>query len=179
MKIRYFSETGEPMLGTPKSAGYDLCVSLPYEDRVVTTIDAYDPMNEPCSIKTETDYLQRVFISIPPRHRVLVPTGLYTAPEDCDPVLWFAIVLRSSAGWKKGLQIPNSVGVIDQDYRGQWRLILFNPLQVPIIIHHEERLAQFIPLRSEPIEWESVANSGCITNDKTIRGSSGFGSTGK
>ena len=118
--------------------------------------------------------VDKPYIKIPPQHRVRIATGLYL---ECPEAMRFEIVLRSSIGWKKGLIIPNSVGVIDSDYRGELFLILFNPLNADVVVWHGERIAQLILSPTVRVEWQEVSSASELT--KTERGGGGFGSTGK
>jgi dUTP pyrophosphatase len=84
------------------------------------------------------------------------------------------LTLRSSLG-ARGITIPNSVGVIDSDYRGNLKL----PLALlhdsgPVILRAGERVAQIVILPAAfptPVETEVAA-------DETARGAAGLGSTG-
>lgn len=166
MTVKFYSEHTEPTRGTNESAGFDLIASLHY------TTDAYDEENNPCKLFLHNE--RNMTLSIPPYHRVMVPTGLYTAPET-DLRMFFAVVLRSSIGWKKGLMIPNAIGVIDQDYRGEWKILLYNPSKVSVLIEHKERVAQLIPLKTVGVSFERVQSIDELPH--TERGKGGFGST--
>ena len=84
------------------------------------------------------------------------------------------LALRSSLG-ARGITIPNSVGVIDSDYRGNLKL----PLALlhdsgPIILRAGERVAQLVLLPvALPKPVEADVNAG-----ETSRGAGGLGSTG-
>lgn len=84
------------------------------------------------------------------------------------------LTLRSSLG-VRGITIPNSVGVIDSDYRGNLKL----PLSLlhdsgPIILRAGERVAQLVLLPvALPMPVEADINA-----DETSRGAGGLGSTG-
>lgn len=84
------------------------------------------------------------------------------------------LALRSSLG-ARGITIPNSVGVIDSDYRGNLKL----PLSLlhdsgPIILRAGERVAQLVLLPAPlPVPVEADINA-----DETSRGAGGLGSTG-
>lgn len=84
------------------------------------------------------------------------------------------LTLRSSLG-ARGITIPNSVGVIDADYRGNLKLPL-SPLHDsgPIILRAGERVAQLVLLPvALPMPVEADINA-----DETSRGAGGLGSTG-
>lgn len=84
------------------------------------------------------------------------------------------LALRSSLG-ARGITIPNSVGVIDSDYRGNLKL----PLSLlhdsgPTILRAGERVAQLVLLPvALPMPTEADINA-----DETSRGAGGLGSTG-
>lgn len=84
------------------------------------------------------------------------------------------LALRSSLG-ARGITIPNSVGVIDSDYRGNLKL----PLSLlhdsgPVILRAGERVAQLVLLPvALPMPVEADINA-----DETSRGAGGLGSTG-
>lgn len=84
------------------------------------------------------------------------------------------LTLRSSLG-ARGITIPNSVGVIDSDYRGNLKL----PLSLlhdsgPVILRAGERVAQLVLLPvALPMPVEADINA-----DETSRGAGGLGSTG-
>lgn len=84
------------------------------------------------------------------------------------------LALRSSLG-ARGITIPNSVGVIDSDYRGTLKL----PLALlhdsgPIILRAGERVAQLVLL---PVTLPTPVEAD-INADETSRGDGGLGSTG-
>lgn len=84
------------------------------------------------------------------------------------------IVPRSGIGAKYGLELNNTAGVIDADYRGEWKAALRTKNGEPFSWDRGDRILQFliIPVNSPELELvESV--------EKTERGEGGFGSTGK
>lgn len=84
------------------------------------------------------------------------------------------LALRSSLG-ARGITIPNSVGVIDSDYRGTLKLTLsLLHDSGPIILRAGERVAQLVLLPvALPVPVEADVNAG-----ETSRGDGGLGSTG-
>lgn len=85
------------------------------------------------------------------------------------------ILPRSSTGVKKGLELSNTVGVIDSDYRGEWMAcMLVKPGYDNFTFAEGDRLLQIV-----------VVPAGNFTPflvdelDETVRGDGGFGSTGK
>ena len=91
------------------------------------------------------------------------------------PPGYVALLLpRSSAGAKFGVELNNTCGVIDSDYRGEWKAALKTKSGLPYSWAAGERLLQFmlVPAWSGALELvESVA--------KSDRGEGGFGSTGR
>lgn len=86
------------------------------------------------------------------------------------------VALRSSVPLKKDLLIPNGVGVIDQDYRGdndEIGLEVISVLKKEIIVERGERIAQAMII---PIKKVSTFDVVTKMGGKS-RG--GFGSTGR
>lgn len=87
-------------------------------------------------------------VEIAPRSIVKVPTGLIVKTPS-DHVLMIAS--RGSNAMKKGIGLPNSIGVIDSDFAGpedEIFLILENLTQQPVQLQKGDRVAQgmFIPV---------------------------------
>ena len=103
--------------------------------------------------------------------RALIPTGLFIEL----PMGYEAQVRpRSGLSIKKGITVLNSPGTIDADYRGEVKVVLINLSNEEFVIENGERIAQMIIAQHATIEWESS-----IELEETVRGSGGFGSTGK
>ena len=85
-----------------------------------------------------------------------------------------AIYARSGIASKEGLRPANCTGVVDEDYRGELVVALHNDSDVTRIVEPGERIAQFVVQPYVNVEFEEVG-----TLSTTIRGSNGFGSTGK
>ena len=77
-------------------------------------------------------------------------------------------------GVKRGLAPANKVGVIDSDYRGEIRVVLFNHGKTPQTVESGERVAQFV---ITPVLTPGFEEVDELTD--TDRGTGGFGSTGK
>lgn len=99
--------------------------------------------------------------------------GLGIATE--IPEGWMALLLpRSGVGFKHGLEVNNTVGVIDADYRGEWFASMRTKSGLAFSWAAGERVLQavLVPRYSGEVEWvESVA--------ETSRGTGGLGSTGQ
>ena len=109
-------------------------------------------------------------LTVKPRERVLVPTGLAFAIP-----LGFEIQVRPRSGlaFKNGIGLVNSPGTIDADYRGEIRIILINFGQEDFIIKDQDRIAQLV---LAPVIQAEFDETGELP--QTLRGSEGFGSTG-
>jgi len=99
----------------------------------------------------------------------MVRTGLKMAiPEGYE-----GIIRPRSGLAKKGLIIPNSPATIDQDYRGEVRVLLHNLAYEPFEVNYGDRIAQFTLKPIELVYFDTVNKL-----DDTQRGGEGFGSTG-
>jgi dUTP pyrophosphatase len=78
---------------------------------------------------------------------------------------------RSSLG-KRGVKTAG--GIIDEGYRGEIQVIVWNISGEPIHLKRGERIAQLLIL---PIATPAIVE--VTTLDETKRGANGFGSTGK
>lgn len=85
------------------------------------------------------------------------------------------VFVRSSLGFKHGICLANSVGVIDSDYRGDIGLALMNHGQSPFEIQEGDRIAQLIVMPYVRALMTRVPLSDLTV---TERADGGFGSTG-
>lgn len=84
------------------------------------------------------------------------------------------ILPRSGVGAKHGVELNNTCGVIDSDYRGEWMASLKTKNGSAYRWEAEDRLLQFlvVPVADVTLEEVDELNS-------TKRGSGGFGHTGQ
>jgi dUTP pyrophosphatase len=111
-------------------------------------------------------------ICIYPGKRALVSTGLAIAlPHG----VYGRIAPRSSLAVKSGIQV--GAGVIDADYRGEIKVLLFNHSKNhQFQVNEGDRIAQLI---CEKYETPEIIQFFRIDDlSKTDRGEGGFGSTG-
>ena len=101
----------------------------------------------------------------------LVPTGLSLAFSENYEV---QIRPRSGLAAKNSITVLNTPGTIDSDYRGEIKIILFNHSNEEFTINNKDRIAQMILTPVVKMELEETDNL-----PDSIRGESGFGSTGK
>ena len=110
-------------------------------------------------------------INIGPQESALIPTGISIAiPEDTE----VQIRPRSGLAAKSNISVLNTPGTIDSDYRGEIKIILFNHGKEEFTVNNGDRIAQMILMPVIKAEFEEIKEL-----PKTVRGSGGFGSTGK
>ena len=106
---------------------------------------------------------------VPARSKCLVPTGLRIAlPEGHVGLIW----PRSGLAVKRSIDC--GAGVIDAQYRGEIKVLLFNHSDEDFSIEPGDRIAQLLIQKVESIQFHPVDNL-----DNTRRNEGGFGSTGK
>ena len=81
---------------------------------------------------------------------------------------------RSGLALKHGITCLNTPGTIDEDYRGEVKVILANLGSEPFAVKRGERIAQLIPAPLLKASFREVTQLG-----ETTRGIGGFGSTGQ
>ena len=110
-------------------------------------------------------------IKIAPNTSALIPTGISVAiPNDVE----IQIRPRSGLAAKSSISVLNTPGTIDSDYRGELKVILFNHSKEEFVVRNNDRIAQIVLMPVLKIDFEEVDNL-----PDTLRGSGGFGSTGK
>jgi len=106
---------------------------------------------------------------IPARGTKIVPVGLKLAY--LEPGYWIQISSRS------GLSFKNSIlahpGVVDQNYRGDMGILLYNHGDVEYNVNTGDRVAQLT------LHYNIQLDVGWGTTTATDRGNSGLGSSGK
>lgn len=104
-------------------------------------------------------------------HRAIVPTGISIA---LPPMYEAQIRPRSGLAAKNGVTVLNTPGTVDNDYRGEVKVILINHGKEDFIIERGMRIAQVVIAKYEQFDILEVDSL-----DSTDRGAGGFGSTGK
>lgn len=117
------------------------------------------------------DFIARVGTIVPPRGIALIPTNVIV----CTPPGYMLVIAsRSSLPLKKGLIIPNGIGVLDQDFCGpedESKVQVYNLTDAPVEVSRGERIAQGIFVKIEKAQWQEV-----LKLEAKSRG--GFGTTG-
>jgi dUTP pyrophosphatase len=110
-------------------------------------------------------------VVLSPGSRALLPTGLQIAlPEGYEA----QIRPRSGLAYRHGVTVLNSPGTIDADYRGEVKVLLINHGEEPFSVERGTRIAQMVVARHARVEWKERN-----ALEETVRGSGGFGSTGR
>jgi dUTP pyrophosphatase len=106
-------------------------------------------------------------VNIDPGELKIIPIGIAVAfPEG-----WAAMIFDRSGLGIQGIQ--RHAGLIDPDYRGEWKIALMNHGSQPMRFVAGDRIAQvaFVEVgQKEPEEVDELPT--------TVRGAGGFGSTG-
>lgn len=111
-------------------------------------------------------------VEIYPGEQKLVDTGVAVM----IPPNFVGLVFNRSSQGKIGVQLANSVGVIDSDYRGNIKVLLKNNGEDPYIINQfETRIAQLVIM---PVLLADYVDTHPEDWENTQRGTGGFGSTG-
>lgn len=110
-------------------------------------------------------------LTLAPGQRHAVATGFAIA---IPPGYEVQVRPRSGLALKHGITCLNTPGTIDEDYRGEVKVILANLGDRPFEVRRGERIAQLVPtpvLKARFREVETLSETG--------RGAGGFGSTGQ
>ena len=110
-------------------------------------------------------------LTLQPGARHAVATGFAIA---IPPGFEVQVRPRSGLALNYGITCLNTPGTIDEDYRGEVKIILANLGSAPFDVRRGERIAQLVPAPVLKAVFEDVAEL-----DDTHRGSGGFGSTGQ
>ena len=106
-------------------------------------------------------------VELQPKQRATVPTGLAVA---IPPGFYGRVAPRSGLAAKNGLDVL--AGVIDSDYRGEIRCVLYNTGEETISLPAGSKICQLI------VEQIITPDAMWVNDlDETARGAGGFGST--
>lgn len=120
------------------------------------------------------DLFSAITLDIYPGEQKMVDTGVAVQ----IPVGFVGLVYNRSSQGKIGVQLANSVGVIDADYRGNIKVLLKNNGDEPYFIkQYDTRIAQLVISPVVLAEFGDFTGTDDQWNN-TERGTGGFGSTG-
>lgn len=108
-------------------------------------------------------------VKIGPYEEMKIRTGIALA----IPVGYVGLLVPRSSIGKRGIQLQNTIGVIDSTYRGEIIALIKNTKEEQIEIKAYERFAQLIIM---PFLIDSLDIVDSLP--ETARGEGGFGSTG-
>jgi dUTP pyrophosphatase len=110
-------------------------------------------------------------VVLAPGSRALIATGMaIELPKGFEA----QIRPRSGLALKDGVTVLNSPGTIDADYRGEISVILVNFGDKPFVVRRGAPIAQLVV---SSVERVALISSARLT--PSVRGSNGFGSTGR
>ena len=110
-------------------------------------------------------------VVLAPGSRALIATGMaIELPKGFEA----QIRPRSGLALRDGVTVLNSPGTIDADYRGEIGVILVNFGERPFAVRRGARIAQLVV---SSVERVALIASERLTS--SVRGSNGFGSTGR
>ena len=110
-------------------------------------------------------------VTIAPGERQLVGSGVAIAlPRGYEA----QVRPRSGLALKHGITVLNAPGTIDEDYRGEIKVLLINHGREPFVIKSGERIAQLVIAAVARVRLDEQA-----TLDETVRGAGGYGHTGR
>lgn len=144
---RLSSSSVMPVKGTSHAAGFDLFAAA------AVTVPA-------CAVDDSSGIVRIGTAVVPTGLSFEIPAGHYGR-----------IVERSGMAFRQGLH--SGAGVIDADYRGEVRILVYNFGPEPIVIEQGMRFAQMIIERIGEFEMEEAGELSL-----SARGDGGFGSTG-
>lgn len=109
-------------------------------------------------------------IVLKPFQRALIPTGIsIELPKGFEG----QVRPRSGLALKYGVTILNSPGTIDEDYRGEIKVILINLGNEDFIVNRGDRIAQLVISKRYSVDVVEVEELSA-----TARKDGGFGHTG-
>jgi dUTP pyrophosphatase len=110
-------------------------------------------------------------ITVQPERCMLIPTGVHVAiPSGWEWQIRPRSGLSAHAHWV-------AFGTVDSDYRGEVQAILLNLSSWPLTVAPGDRIAQAKLERATRAAWQPVARVEDLGT--TVRGSGGFGSSGR
>lgn len=112
-------------------------------------------------------------LTLAPGAREAVPTGIAIA---LPPGHEGQVRPRSGLAAKHGVTVVNAPGTIDEDYRGELKVLLVNLSADAYTIAPGDRIAQLVVAPVTRVRVQVLANASDLGT--TERGAGGFGSSG-
>ena len=153
--------------GTEDSACFDLAACL--MDR--PSVKGFYSNNESVVYIVHKDKNENHCVKIPPRGRILVPTGMIF---DIPKGHCVKVYSRSGLSVKKGLAMSNGLGIVDSDYVEEVFVPMINHSDEEMVISHGDRIAQAELLLAPQAQFTYINERPAQKSDRA----GGFGSTG-
>ena len=118
-----------------------------------------------------SDVQSMIDVTIMSGSSALIPIGIAVEPPEG---YMLEAVGRSGLGCKNGLRLANCVGIIDNDYRGEIMFKLHNDSDLNYTIRAGDSIGQLLLRRYNQFKTVVVEELS-----ETVRGTGGFGSTGR
>jgi len=160
-----------PSISLPKKqTSQSACFDLSFQGHGKNEYKGYTNMNKPFSRVMNNQ------ITIAPRERVMVPTGIIMDIPEGYSVRLHA---RSGLSLKQGLVLANAEGVVDSDYVEEVMVLMTNLSENTISIQSGDRVAQAELVKdAEYTIEESAVRPGVKTNRVGGMGSTGVSTEG-
>lgn len=148
--------------------------------QLILNIKKFEHFPSNLELKYQTDFSSGIDlfaaiqekIIIKKNQRILIPAGISVELNEKN----YEIQIRSRSGLalNHGVVVLNSPGTVDNDYRGEIKVILMNFGDSDFILEPGMRIAQMVICQYYHVKIEYKNEL-----DETNRGSGGFGSTGE
>jgi len=122
----------------------------------IKRFDKNFPLPQPTNRAACFDLICRETVTIPPHKIKAVAQNIALKIPDGYALLLFG---RSSTPLRKGLILPNGVGVIDPFYCGDddENLAFFlNITDEPVTVEAGDKIVQGMIIKTEPVDWQEV-----------------------
>lgn len=113
-------------------------------------------------------------VEMMPLSRALIPTGVVI---ELPPGHEGQVRPRSGLAAKHGITVLNTPGTVDNGYRSEIKVILFNTSRETFMVEKGMRIAQLVIAPVATVAVFKVSSEEALTS--TERGAGGFGSTGQ
>lgn len=161
----YLQRVSPNALAPTQATTFSACFDL-YADLTEREVTVFGSDNSKRIVDTMLDELV-----LGSGERALVPTGWLMQPQEGFAIKFYP---RSGCAIKQGLNLANSVGIIDRDFPNETMLAIQNTSSTEVILSHGERLGQLEVYAVEPIDMDIVFELPKLTSNRT----GGFGHTG-
>lgn len=150
---------------------YAACMDVSSYLKFGSSIKSYTTDNKELEVLVTQDKDGRDFIDIPPNWRALIPTGIiFDLPKDVH----LKVYPRSGLSTKKGINLINCTGIIDEDYINELFIPIFNNSLERFRIYNGDRIAQIEACNTLRVSTIELSERPSKKGNRD----GGFGSTG-